>query len=111
MIPFGWSVPRLSLGHAESARLACMLTLAEVLSHFPPAKKNRHNYTTKCPVPGHQHGDANPSLDIAQGRSGIVFTCRSRKHETADILALARPPLRWEDVQPNNNGHRAKAPS
>jgi hypothetical protein len=76
-----------------------VLTFAEILSHFDPAKKTGRNYRTRCPA----HPDATPSLDIAEGSDVPLFICRSAGCTTADILRTAG--LTWNDVlPPRTNG-------
>ena len=70
-----------------------MLTLHEILQRFDTPKSRGKEYRTRCPA----HDDRTPSLDIAEGDTGIVFRCRAGC-ETRDILTAAG--LTWADVLP-----------
>jgi hypothetical protein len=74
-----------------------VLSFAEVLSRFPPAKKHGKEYRTVCPA--HPDDARHPSLEIADGRTGVLFTCRTKGCSVADILKGAG--LTWADVLPD----------
>ena len=80
-----------------------MLSLSEILTHFPPAKKIGRDYRTVCPV----HGDspAHPSLCISEGQQAILFKCETKGCAVADIIGSASPPLVWRDIFAETNGN------
>src|SRR5947207_13911490 len=76
-----------------------MLSLSEILTHCPAAKKIGTDYRTVCPV----HGDspAHPSRCISEGQQAILFKCETKGCAVADIIGSASPPLVWQDVLPD----------
>lgn len=74
-----------------------MLTLHDVLSHFPPAQLHGSRYRTVCPV----HGDSpeHPSLQITEGRDRVLFACMTKQCAVGDIIKAAG--LSWSDVLPD----------
>lgn len=85
-----------------------MLNLDEVASHFEQAKRNGRKYRALCPV----HGDKTPSLEISQGKKGILFKCWSRGCPFEQIIAAVG--LAMDDVMSNvhtstaSNGHHRR---
>ena len=80
------------------------MTFAEIIAHFPDAKKNGSGYHCCCPA----HEDRTPSLSIAEGAAGrTLITCHAGC--TTESILSARGLKMADLFPPDPDGTRADA--
>ena len=70
--------------------------------------KNGEGYRARCPVPGHQHNDANPSLSVSEADNGTVLARCYIGHTIEEISAAVGMKVSDLFVRNGKQTHHAK---
>lgn len=83
------------------------ITFAQIRSAFPKGEMRGGEWLTHCPMSGHKHGDANPSLSIGIKQGELVVCCWSGNHSQEELFKTILSRLPGNDG-PHENSEAAK---
>jgi hypothetical protein len=84
------------------------ITIDEVRMAFPKGAMVGGEWLTHCPMPGHKHGDANPSLSIGVRNGDLVVCCRSGDHSQDDLFNIVTSKLSGNGGQQESSAPMAE---